>query len=200
MTISHDAGILVLPGGKPRSDDPSHAWQLANLRMALVAGSLRRAAVGRRITVRRVQYRLRGWNAGRLDALGDARQALDAMLDAVGSGPVVVVGHSMGGRVAAHLAGDGRVAGVVALAPWWPDQDADLIPPGCGLLTMHGSADTWTSPVAARAQTARALSRGVDASFVDVPGAGHFMLRDYFGWHRRTGEFAIARCSQRRRA
>jgi dienelactone hydrolase len=196
VTSNPKAGVLVLPGGRPRSDATSRAWQLANSRIAVLAHSLRRD-VGPGVDVRRVQYRVRGWNPGALDALRDARIALERMLDDVKDGPVVVVGHSMGGRVAAHLAAEGRVAAVAALAPWWPNDDADLIPSSCKLLTMHGSADTWTDPVASRRQTERAATRGVDATFVNFPGAGHFLLRDYQRRHRLTAEFAITQWSER---
>ncbi|WP_293243960.1 alpha/beta fold hydrolase [Mycolicibacterium sp.] len=199
MTSHVKAGILVLPGGRPKSQARSQPWQLANLRIELLARSLRRR-VGAGVEVRRVQYRLRGWNPSSLDALSDARVALDEMHDVVDDGPIVVVGHSMGGRVAAHLAAEGRVAAVAALAPWWPEDDGDLIPPGCPLLTMHGSADTWTDPVASRTQTLRAATRGVDAQWVDFPGAGHFLLRGYGRWHRLTAEFARAQWSERSQA
>lgn len=189
MTTTAHAGVLVLPGGRPKSDAPSHAWQLANLRIALLTRALRRR-LGTEVDVRQVQYRVRGWNPSRLDALLDARSALDKMVERVGSGPVVVVGHSMGGRVAAHLAAEGRVAGVAALAPWWPEEDGDLIPVGSRLLTMHGTIDSWTDPVVSRTQTLRAQARGVDARWVEFPGAGHFLLRDYTRWHRLTAEFA----------
>lgn len=199
VTSNVKAGVLVLPGGRPKSESPSRPWQLANFRIELLARSLRRR-LGADVDVRRVQYRLRGWNPRSLDALRDARVALDEMLDGVGDGPVVVVGHSMGGRVAAHLAAEGRIVAVAALAPWWPEDDGELIPPGCTLLTMHGSADTWTDPTASRAQTLRAVSRGVDAAWVDFPGAGHFLLRDYARWHRLTAEFAKAQWSERSQA
>ncbi len=180
----------MLPGGKPRSDAPSSPRQLANVRVDLLARSLRRR-LGADVEVRRVQYRVRGWNPGSLDALRDARAALTELTAAIGAAPVVLVGHSMGGRVAAHLAAtEDRVVAVAALAPWWPENDGDLIPPTCRLLTMHGTADTWTDPVASRVQTLRAAARGVDADWVEFPDAGHFLLRNYARWHRLTAEFA----------
>ena len=189
-------GVLVLPGGKPNSLQPSQPWQLAHLRVALLAGALRRR-LPRHVEVRRVRYRLRGWNAGRLDALRDARAALDDLLERFPPQDIVVVGHSMGGRVAAHLAASGDVGAVAALAPWWPDRDGDLIPVGCRLLTMHGTADTWTSPVAAEVQTTRAPARGVDARWVPVAGAGHFLIRPYGYWHRTVADFTTAHLSER---
>jgi pimeloyl-ACP methyl ester carboxylesterase len=184
-------GVLVLPGGKPNSLARSRPWQLAHLRVTLLTGGLRRRLPAH-IEVRRVRYRLRGWNPGRLDALRDARVALDQLLETVDGRDVVVVGHSMGARVAAHLASSGDVAAVAALAPWWPHGDGDLIPAGCRLLTMHGTADTWTDPVTAQAQTARAAARGVDAHWVPMQDAGHFLMRDFSTWHRATADFAMA--------
>lgn len=172
---------------------------MANVRISLLTQSLRRR-VGADVEVRQVRYRLRGWNPESLDAVRDGRAALDALVESVGPGPVVLVGHSMGGRVAAHLAAEGRVAAVAALAPWWPANDGDLIPPSCRLLTMHGTADTWTDPAASRTQTLRAKARGVDATWVEFPGAGHFLLQDYARWQRLTAEFAIATWSERSQA
>lgn len=189
VRTSIDAAVLVLPGGKPVSTAASRPWQLANVRVNLLAGALRRR-LGPRVEVRLVRYRLRGWNADRLDAVTDAQRALAELRDRLPAERLVVVGHSMGGRVAAHLARD--VGAVAALAPWWPQGDADLIPAGRRLLVMHGSADTWTDPVAARSQTDRARSRGVDAHWVPVPGAGHFMLRPYALWHRTVADFVLA--------
>ena len=181
-------GVLVLPGGKPTSSAPSQPWRSANVRMAALASALRQR-LGRDVLVRQVRYRLRGWNAERLDAVRDAEQALADLVSAVGPAPVVLVGHSMGGRVAAHLAGHAGVTGVVALAPWWPAADADLIPAGCRLLTVHGTADSWTDPASSRIQTERALRRGVDAQWVGIPDAGHYMLRDISDWNRLTCDF-----------
>lgn len=186
-------GVLILPGGRPSSAAPSRAWQLANLRMAWLAKSLRRT-LGRDIPVRRVQYRLRGWNRPALDAVRDAESALARMqrdLD-LDPGNLILVGHSMGGRVAVHMAHTG-VGGIVALAPWWPDDDADLVPAHTRLLTIHGTADTWTDPRSSEAQTRRARERGVDAHWVGIPNAGHYMLRDVRRWHRLTTEFVAAR-------
>jgi pimeloyl-ACP methyl ester carboxylesterase len=188
--------VLVLPGGRPRSVARSRPWQLANLRVALLARSLRRR-LPRGADVRLVRYRVRGWNPDRLDALVDARAALSELRKHFEPADIVVVGHSMGGRVAVHLAEGGDVGAVVALAPWWPAGDADLVPVGCRLLTMHGTADTWTDPVAAHGQTVRAQARGVDARWVSVEGGEHFLLRDYPRWHRVTADFAMAQWAER---
>ena len=93
------------------------AW--ANLRMMFVAGALRRR-LGPGVEVRRIQYRLRGWNSPRFDAVADANKVLAQARLRFESENIVLVGHSMGGRVAAqpgrewgHRCG-GRACAVVA--------------------------------------------------------------------------------------
>lgn len=181
--------MLVLPGGKPVSTAPSKARQMANLRMTLLRMALRRR-LGAATEVRQVRYRLRGWNAPRLDPVRDAERALDGLLEQFAPEQIVVVGHSMGGRVAAHLAHRRDIGGIVALAPWWPTADAGLIPVGTRLLTVHGTADTWTDPESSRRQCLRATERGVDAQWFGIAGAGHYMLRRRRTWHALTAAFA----------
>ncbi len=105
----------------------------------------------------------------------------------------------MGGRVAAHLPVSGDVGAVVALAPWWPQDDADLIPSTCRLLVMHGTADTWTDPHSSYRQTLRAGGRGVDAQWIPIEGAGHYLLRQWPRWHQLTAQFAASQLSERLR-
>jgi pimeloyl-ACP methyl ester carboxylesterase len=186
--MSESGCVLVLPGGKVRSGRPSRPWQLANLRMAFISATLRRR-LGPDVAVERVRYRKRGWNSPQLDALHDAKHVLDRARDRFEPNQIAVVGHSMGGRVAAHLAARGDVGSVVALAPWWVGNDADLIPVTTRLLVAHGTADTWTDPRASRAQTRRAQQRGLDAQWVGLDGAGHYMLRQWSEWHRLVAEF-----------
>jgi len=95
----------------------------------------------------------------------------------------------MGGRVAAHLAADGGVGTVVALAPWWENGDGDLIAVGTRLLVVHGTADTVTDPAVSRDQTERACRRGLDARWVGIDGVGHHMVRQWHQWHRLTTDF-----------
>ncbi len=181
--------MLVLPGGTERSIEPSAWWRSSNLRMRPVAEAVARTNPG--VAVHRIEYRLRGWNAPQLDPVQDARAALAALRSASPGLPVVLVGHSMGGRVAAHLAADPAVVGVVALAPWWPDGEGYLIPARRRLLTIHGQVDRWTSASASRQQTEAARARGVDATYLALPGAGHFMLNRPGQWHRLVAENGV---------
>ncbi|WP_245850422.1 alpha/beta hydrolase [Mycobacterium angelicum] len=188
MAPRNQGCVLVLPGGKVRSDAASHWWQLANLRMMFVARALRRR-LGRHVYVRRVQYRRRGWNSPGLDAVRDAEHVLDQLRRRCAPESVVLVGHSMGGRVAARLAARSDVGAIVALAPWWGGGAGDRIPVGTRLLVLHGTADTWTDPADSRSQTFRARARGLDAQWVGLDGAGHYMLRRWRAWHCLTTDF-----------
>ena len=49
--------------------------------------------------------------------VADATWALEQVTERYGDVPVVLVGHSMGGRTAVHVAGHSRVVGIAALAP-----------------------------------------------------------------------------------
>ena len=66
--------------------------------------------------VGQVRYRYRGWNGVDADPVADVRQALDELADLVGEVPVVLVGHSMGGR--APCAPRPRLRS----GPWWPSR------------------------------------------------------------------------------
>jgi pimeloyl-ACP methyl ester carboxylesterase len=187
--------VVVLPGGRVRSDQASSRWQLANVRMAFVARALRRR-LGSGIDVRQVQYRVRGWNSPRLDPVVDAREVLEDIQHRFEPERIVLVGHSMGGRVAAHLAAGGGVGAVVALAPWWEGQDSDLISARTRLLVVHGTADITTDPAGSRAGIRRARQRGLDAEWVGIEGVGHHMVRRWHEWHRLTADFVAGQLAR----
>ena len=187
-------GVLMLPGGKPQSAVASRPWQLANARMALIARSLRRR-LGDGVAVRLVQYRLRGWNSGRFDALRDAELALGDMREEFDSTKIVVVGHSMGGRVAAHLSASGDVGAVVALAPWWPRNDADLVPASCRLLVARHRRPPDRSRLVAGTDPPRPQAR-CERTVGGDGGRRASMIRDWRRWHRLTAEFAAAQLAE----
>ena len=195
MTSHHPptaARVLVLAGGKPNSTAPSRPWHLSNLRMMWLARSLQTRLAGSGVVVERVRYGVRGWNEPAQDPVHDAQSALDRLTLAFGDEPVILIGHSMGGRVAAHVAAHRNVRAVAALAPWWPESDAQLIPADRRLFVAHGERDRWTDPQASREQTAQARRRGLDATWVALAGGGHFMLTKPGWWHRVAAELVLA--------
>lgn len=177
--------VLVLHGGRVRSTEPAQTGHLSAARMRPFA-----RAIARRMpdaTVLMLQYRFRGWNGADRSPVADARWALDRIRDRYGDVPVVLVGHSMGGRTAAAVADDPSVDTIVALAPWWPEgTEADTLRPGQHLQVLHGRLDRWTSPRLSLLATQRAAERGVDARWLSMGMAGHFMLMRPWVWTRRV--------------
>lgn len=179
--------VLVLHGGSEGGRTPVTWWRLPVVRMAPFAASIQWRA-GDRIAVLRLKNRVRGWNGTHQDPVTDARWALERIRHVLPGVPVVLVGHSMGGRVALRLAGEPGVAGVAALAPW-VESDSVQARPGTPVLLVHGSRDRVTDPRRTAVLAARLRDRGVDVRSVTMENDGHAMLRDPGGWHRLVRDF-----------
>lgn len=176
------AMILVLHGGKPRShqsiDGRSASWRRASWLQREIAPRALEAGVG----VWLVRYRERGWNGG-TDRATDARWALDRIRDGHGDVPVVLLGHSMGARVAVHVADDPSVRGVVGLAPWWSSEDPVSTLSGRTLRAAHGRRDRITSFHETSRYVDRARSVADSAELQDMGALGHYMLTGSARWH-----------------
>ncbi|QMU80313.1 alpha/beta hydrolase [Streptacidiphilus sp. PB12-B1b] len=152
--------------------------------LAAVARATPAPGAGTGVALGEVVYRHRGWNGARADAAADATAALEHVAAAYGPVPVVLLGHSMGGRAALRAAGHPSVAGVVALAPWCPEREPCAQLAGRRVLLLHGSEDRVTDPAGTRALGLRARSVGAHVCGYSVQGAGHAMLGRRAGdWH-----------------
>ena len=176
------AMILVLHGGKPRSqqaiDGRSLSWRRALWLQRDIAARAHESGVG----VWSVRYRERGWNGG-VDRTADARWALDEVRAAHGDVPVVLLGHSMGARVAVHVADDPSVRGVVGLAPWWSAQDPVHTLAGRTLRAAHGRRDRITSFGETVRYVERARAVADSTELHDMGPLGHYMLTGASHWH-----------------
>lgn len=184
------AAILVLHGGKAESQAPVEARQLTVRRMQPFARDL--AALGDDLAVVQLRYRLRGWNGTGTDALADVDHALTVVDARFGNVPIVVVGHSMGGRAALRTAGHPTVRGVVALAPWLPDREPVDQLARRDVVVLHGTRDLTTSPRASARFVARAAPIARRAVCLHVPWSGHGMIVRASTWHRLTAAFVAA--------
>lgn len=184
------AVALLLHGGKERSVERSEPMHLSSRRMRPFARALHRQGARHGVAVWSVTYRYRGWNAPELPSVQDARWALDEVRREHGDVPVVLVGHSMGGRTAVHVLDDASVIAMVALAPWLPHEPTATAR-GRDVLIAHGTQDGTTSPqqTLAWADEARTVARSV--AYVRVRRSGHALLRRYRLWTQLTVGFCL---------
>ncbi|KAA0942176.1 alpha/beta fold hydrolase [Streptomyces apricus] len=181
------AAVLFLHGGRADSRAPSRSWHLAAVRMKPFIRTVARAVPDDDVLLAEVRYRVRGWNGKEADSLLDARRALDELTGLVGDVPVVLVGHSMGGRAALRAASAPQVHGVVALAPWCPTGEPVGHLRDKEVVVLHGDRDRVTDPRLSLTFVQRAVSAGARATFVSVAGGAHAMLRHGGDWHRAVG-------------
>ena len=176
------AMVLVLHGGKPHSRQPidgrSASWRRALWLQRSIAARSHEAGVG----VWLLRYRHRGWTGG-ANPTDDARWALDRLREAHGDLPVVLLGHSMGARVAVHVADDPSVVGVVGLAPWWSADDPVATLAGRALRAAHGRRDRITSFRETTRYVDRARTVAASVELHDLGGLGHYMLVGSREWH-----------------
>jgi pimeloyl-ACP methyl ester carboxylesterase len=124
-----------------------------------------------------VRYRIKSWRRLEL-CVEDAGAAIGAAR-AAGADEVALIGFSMGGAVAVHVAADPAVSTVIALAPWlYPE--LDLAPlEGRRFALVHGSLDRALPGVpGVRPELSlhgydRARALGIDAVRTVIPGALH---------------------------
>ena len=185
------AVAIVLPGGRADSFELAQSRHLSAVRMRPIARSLHRAGRHVGLSVILLRYRYRGWNGEEMSPVADACWALDEARARHGNVPVVLVGHSMGGRTALRVAGHDSVRGVAALAPWLPDGEPVDQLADRQVLIAHGALDRVTSPRASRrfAERARGIASHVD--YVAVPGDAHAMLLRAPRWHRLATGFVL---------
>ncbi len=124
-----------------------------------------------------VRYRIKSWRRLEL-CIEDGAAAVDAAQEA-GAREVAVLGFSMGGAVAVHVAGDAAVSTVIALAPWFYER-LDVSPlDGRRLAVFHGALDRGlpgvpgVAPELSRRGYELARARGVDADRTLISGAIH---------------------------
>ena len=168
---------LFCHGGTAVSQEPPRDRALSVLRMRAVEEYVRRTAGDRGIATHLLRYRVAGWNGGAADAHADVGWAIERVRAEHGPEvPVVLVGHSMGGRAALRAAGDPQVAAVCALAPWTPPGEPVAHLKGRTITILHGRRDRWVPTELSAAFALRALQAGARVARFTTPG-GHSMLR-----------------------
>jgi dienelactone hydrolase len=190
------AVALVLHGGRERSHAEVKASSLAAWRMRPFARDFAAKGGARGLAVWSLRYRVRGWNGSERSPVADASWALDEIARRHGDVPVVLVGHSMGGRTAVHVADHPLVTAACLLAPWLPADSPYETVTGRAVLVVHGRLDTTTSPRASL-QWSRQAATVTDRIWrVEVRRERHAMLWRSAVWHRLSTDFMLGALGQ----
>ena len=174
---------LFCHGGTATSVAPPREQALSLVRMRAIERFVRHEAGPRGITTQLLRYRVAGWNGDQADAYLDTRWAVERIQEEHGDGiPVVLVGHSMGGRAVLRAGGAPQVAAVCALAPWTPPGEPVRHLRERTVVVLHGRGDRWVPPALSADFAARAQAAGARVARFTIAG-GHSMMRGAPRWH-----------------
>lgn len=177
------AVILVLHGGKVSATEPPTMRSLSMLRMRPFLRRLGAAGKPHGVATLLLHYRLPGWNGAAADPARDTNWALEEITRRYGRVPVVLIGHSMGGRAAIRTVSHPQVVGVCGLAPWLPSDEPVPALAGRTVLMAHGTRDRWVNPRVSYEFAARAKAAHPDVARLEVHGVGHALFRRGRDWH-----------------
>jgi pimeloyl-ACP methyl ester carboxylesterase len=185
------AVALFCHGGTVASVEPPRERALSLVRMRAVEQFVSATGAGRGLTTSLLRYRVAGWNGMSADAHADVRWGLERIRAEHGDVPIVLVGHSMGGRAVLRAGGDPQVGTVCALAPWTPPGEPVDHLRGRTVAILHGRGDRWV-PAALSAEFAlRAQEAGAHVARFTVAG-GHSMVRRAHLWHTFVRDVVLA--------
>ena len=185
------AVALVLHGGAEYGAEVVRPWRLAYLRMMPVAHAIWAAGARLGLEVRVLRNRVRGWNEPECHPVHDARWALEIIRAERADLPIVLVGHSMGGRVALRVCDDEAVRGACAFAPWTPDDEPVESVADRDVVIAHGTLDRVTRPEDSYRYAERADACAARLARFDVTAENHALLRRPALWNRLAAEFTV---------
>lgn len=185
------AVVLLLHGGQANSWDLARRKRLSYRTMMRFAWVLHRVGGDGGLSVRMLRYRYRGWNEPERPAVDDAQWALGQLRGEHPHTPVVLLGHSMGGRVALRVAGHPAVTVVAALAPWTPEGEPVRQLAGRSVLIAHGNSDRTTDPRLSYRFAVRAKEITDRVCRFEVAGDGHAMFHRRRDWSALIARFIL---------
>jgi predicted esterase len=175
--------LLFLHGGRERGRGKVLSLNLAFLRVDLMARAVQPTLGARGISVWMLRFSVTGWNGDDASPLPDTAWAI-AEVARRAAVPIIVAGHSMGGRAALASAAAPGVIGVIGLAPWIPPREPIADFSGRGLVIAHGTADRTTDPQASHAYANACRGRATSVTEYAIDGGHHAMLDHRSQWNR----------------
>jgi dienelactone hydrolase len=185
------AVALFCHGGTVASIEPPRERALSLVRMRAVEQFVSAAAGDRGLTTYVLRYRVAGWNGVAADAHADVRWALHRIRAEHGDVPIVLVGHSMGGRAVLRAGGEPQVSAVCALAPWTPPGEPVAHLRDRTVAILHGRGDRWVPASLSAEFAVRAQEAGARVARFTVAG-GHSMVRRAVVWHTFVRDVVLA--------
>jgi len=183
---------LFCHGGTVASVEPPRDRALSLVRMRAFESFVHASAGGRGIATALVRYRVAGWNGEAADAFADVRWAISELRDQHGTDvPIVLVGHSMGGRAALRAGAEPSVTAVCALAPWTPPAEPVMSVRNQTVVIAHGRGDRWVPAKLSADYAVRARRAGARVARFTLPG-GHGMVRRAHRWHTLALDVVLA--------
>jgi len=186
------AVALFCHGGTVANLEPPRERALSLVRMRAIEQFVADSTAGSGVTTCLLRYRVAGWNGAAADAYADVRWSLDRIRTEHGREvPIVLVGHSMGGRAVLRAGGEDQVAAVCALAPWTPPDEPVEHLRGRTVVIVHGRRDRWVPAALSEHFAGRAQQAGARVARFTVAG-GHSMLRRANLWHTLVRDVVLA--------
>jgi dienelactone hydrolase len=176
------AVALFCHGGTAANLEPPRERALSLVRMRGIEQFVADQTAGAGVTTCLLRYRMAGWNGPAADAYTDVRWSLDRIRSEHGDVPIVLVGHSMGGRAVLRAGGEDQVGAVCALAPWTPPGEPVTHLRDRTVVILHGRGDRWVPAGLSAEFAGRAQAAGARVARFTVAG-GHSMLRHAYRWH-----------------
>jgi predicted esterase len=191
--VGETRGIaLFCHGGTIASIEPPRDRALSLVRMRAFEHFVHTSAADQGIATALVRYRVAGWNGEAADAFQDVRWALDRLRHEHGHDvPIVLVGHSMGGRAALRAGGERSVTAVCALAPWTPPGEPVMHLRDQTVAILHGRGDRWVPARLSAEYAVRARRAGARVARFTIEG-GHSMVRRSARWHAFARDVVLA--------
>jgi dienelactone hydrolase len=183
---------LFCHGGTVSKLDPPRERALSLVRMRAIEQYVHDTCADRGIGTYLLRYRVAGWNGPAADAYTDVRWGLEQLRAEHGPDvPVVLVGHSMGGRAVLRAGWEPPVRAVCALAPWTPPGEPVEHLRDQTVAILHGRGDRWVPASLSGTFAVRAEQAGARVARFTVAG-GHSMLRRAQLWHTFARDVVLA--------
>jgi predicted esterase len=183
---------LFCHGGTASSVEPPKERALSLIRMRAFEQFVHSSTADLGVVTALIRYRVAGWNGEAADAFQDVRWAIGQLREQHGTDvPIVLVGHSMGGRAALRAGSEPSVTAVCALAPWTPPGEPVMPVRDQTVVILHGRGDRWVPAKLSADYAVRARRAGARVARFTIEG-GHSMVRRSLRWHTFARDVVLA--------